>query len=183
MFDLIVRGGRVLDPSQDLDAVTDIGIVGSRIVAVGDDLVQQGVRGSVVDATGLLVTSGWVDLHTHVYWGVAPLGVEPDSHCLFRGVTTAVDAGTSGASTFPGFKRYVIDVSATRIVAMLNISMIGMTSDHGARPDAIGELEDIRLAAVDRAIEIARDYAETITGIKVRLSTAQTGLDPERARQ
>ena len=91
--------------------------------------------------------------------------------------------GPAGASTFPGFKRYVIDVSATRVVAMLNISMIGMASDHGARQDAIGELEDIRLAAVDRAVEIARDYAEVITGIKVRLSTGQTGNDPERARE
>src|SRR6266849_9561510 len=165
MFDLIVRGGRVLDPSQDLDAVTDIGIVGSRIVAVGDDLVQQGVRGSVVDATGLLVTAGWVDLHTHVYWGVAPLGVEADSNCLRRGVTTAVDAGSSGASTFPGFKRYVIDVSVTRVLAMLHLSAIGMARDDGFGAAAIGELEDIRWANVDSAIAVARAYADVITGV------------------
>jgi len=182
MFDVIVRGGRVVDPSQDLDTIADVAIRGQRIAAVGVDLVNLGVRGEVVDARGLLVTPGWVDLHTHVYWGGAPLGIEADPHCIRRGVTTAVDAGTAGASTFPGFKRYVIDVSATRVVAMLNISMIGMASDQGARPDAIGELEDIRLAAVDRAVEIARDYAEVITGIKVRLSAAQTGQDPERAR-
>src|SRR5215470_13608866 len=181
MFDVLVRGGRVIDPSQDLDVIADVGIRGQRIAAIGADLVNLGVRADVVDARGLVVTPGWVDLHTHVYWGGAPLGVEPDPYCLNRGVTTAVDAGTSGASTFPGFKRYVIDVSATRIVAMLNISMIGMTPDQGARADAIGELEDIRLAAVDRAVEIARDYAEVITGIKVRLSTAQTGRDPARA--
>src|SRR5713226_3026654 len=138
MFDLIVRGGRVLDPSQDLDAVTDIGIVGSRIVAIGDDLVQQGVRGSVVDATGLLVTPGWVDLHTHVYWGVAPLGVEADAHCLRRGVTTAVDAGSAGASTFPGFKRYVIDMSATRFFAMLHLSALGMAHDPSFGDEVIG---------------------------------------------
>ena len=183
MFDVIVRGGRVIDPSQELDTIADVAIRGQRIAAIGVDLVKLGVRGEVVDARGLLVTPGWVDLHTHVYWGGAPLGIEADPHCVRRGVTTAVDAGTAGASTFPGFKRYVIDVSATRVVAMLNISMIGMASDQGARPDAIGELEDIRLAAVDRAVEIARDYAEVITGIKVRLSTAQTGNDPERARE
>jgi dihydroorotase len=173
MFDVIVRGGRVVDPSQDLDTIADVDIRGQRIAAVGADLVSLGARGQVVDARGLLVTPGWVDLHTHVYWGGAPLGVEPDPFCLRRGVTTAVDAGTSGASTFPGFKRYVIDVSATRIVAMLNISMIGMTPVNGALAGAIGELEDIRLAAVDRAVEIARDYAEVITGVKVRLSAAQ----------
>jgi dihydroorotase len=183
MFDVIVRGGRVVDPGQNLDTIADVGIRGQRIAAIGRDLVGIGVRGDVVDARGLLVTPGWVDLHTHVYWGGAPLGVEPDPYCLHRGVTTAVDAGTSGASTFPGFKRYVIDVSATRIVAMLNISMIGMTPDRGAFADAIGELEDIRLAAVDRAIEVARDYADVITGIKVRLSVAQTGHDAERARE
>jgi len=181
MFDAIVRGGRVVDPSQDLDTIADVAIRGQRIAAIGADLTSRGVRGDVLDARGLIVTPGWVDLHTHVYWGGAPLGIEPDPYCLRRGVTTAVDAGTSGAATFPGFKRYVIDVSATRIVAMLNISMIGMTSDRGAHPDAIGELEDIRLAAVDRAVEVARDYAEVITGIKVRLSTAQTGADPARA--
>src|SRR5712692_10443599 len=95
MFDLIVRGGRVIDPSQNLDAVTDVGVVGSRIAAVGPNLAPQGVRGAVVDAGGLLVTPGWVDLHTHVYWGVAPLGVEADPNCLRRGVTTAVDAGSA----------------------------------------------------------------------------------------
>jgi dihydroorotase len=183
MFDVIVRGGRVIDPSQELDTTADVAIRGQRIAAVGADLVKLGVRGEVVDARGLLVTPGWVDLHTHVYWGGAPLGIEADPHCIRRGVTTAVDAGTAGASTFPGFKRYVIDVAATRVVAMLNISMIGLASDQGARQDAIGELEDIRLAAVDRAVEIARDFAEVITGIKVRLSTAQTGNDPERARE
>src|SRR5262252_8705712 len=183
MFDVIVRGGRVIDPSQDLDTIADVAIRGQRIAAIGADLVNLGVRGEVVDARGLLVTPGWIDLHTHVYWGGAPLGIEADPHCVRRGVTTAVDAGTAGASTFPGFRRYVIDVSATRVVAMLNISMIGMASDQGARPDAIGELEDIRLAAVDRAVAIARDYAEVISGIKVRLSTAQTGSDPERARE
>jgi dihydroorotase len=183
MFDLIVRGGRVLDPSQDLDAVTDIGIVGSRIMAIGDDLAQQGLRGSVVDATGLLVTPGWVDLHTHVYWGVAPLGVDADSHCLQRGVTTAVDAGSAGASTFPGFKRYVIDVSATRIVAMLHLSTLGMARDDTFGAEAIGELEDIRWANVERALSVARAYADVISGIKIRISQQHVGRDAERTRE
>src|SRR5262249_50729382 len=96
MFDVLVRGGRVLDPAQNLDTVADVGIVGPRIAAIGTDIARRGVRREVVDAAGLLVTPGWVDLHTHVYWGVAPLGVEPDPNCLHRGVTTAVDAGSSG---------------------------------------------------------------------------------------
>jgi dihydroorotase len=183
MFDVVVRGGRVLDPSQELDRVADVGIRGGRIAEIGPDLLSQGVHGDVVDARGLLVTPGWVDLHTHLFWGGAPLGIEPDPHCLQRGVTTAVDAGSAGASTFPAFKRYMIDVAATRIVAMLNISMVGMATDQGASPEAFGELEDIRLARVDRAVEVARDYAEVITGIKVRLGRANTGPDPERVRE
>ena len=183
MFDLIVRGGRIVDPSQNLDTVTDIGITGPRVSAIGPDLTRQGVRGAVIDARGLLVTPGWIDLHTHVYWGVAPLGVEADPHCLQRGVTTAVDAGSSGASTFPGFKRYVIDVAATRVVAMLHLSMIGMARDDTAGDEAIGELEELRWANVDLALDVARNYAEAITGIKIRLSTAHVGADAGHARE
>ena len=183
MFDLIVRGGRVIDPAQDLDSVVDVGIIGRRIASIGQDLIKAGVREGVVDASGLLVTPGWVDLHTHVYWGVAPLGVDADAHCLRRGVTTAVDAGSAGASTFPGFKRYVIDVAATRVVAMLHLSSIGMARDDSLGGEAIGELEDIRWASVERALEVARAFAEVITGIKVRLSAQHVGGDPDQTRE
>jgi dihydroorotase len=183
MFDVIVRGGRVLDPAQGIDATLEIGIIGPRIAALGPDLHGRGVRREVIDATGLLVTPGLVDLHTHVYWGVAPLGVEPDPTCLARGVTTAVDAGSAGASTFPAFHRYVIEVSATRIVAMLNISTIGMARDDAVGDEAIGELEEIRWANVDRAIDVARAYADAIVGIKVRLGPGQVGPDPDQARE
>jgi dihydroorotase len=183
MFDTIVRGGRVIDPSQALDSVTDIGLIGPRVAAIGSDLLAQGARTAVFDAGGLIVTPGWVDLHTHVYWGVAPLGVDADEHCLRRGVTTAVDAGSAGASTFPGFKRYLIDVSATRILAMLHLSAIGMMRDDTFGTEAIGELEDIRWANVDRALEVARAYSDVITGIKVRISEQHVGPDADRTRE
>jgi dihydroorotase len=182
VFDLIVRGGRVIDPSQNLDAVADVGVIGPRIAALGANLAEHGVRGEVVDASGLVVTPGWVDLHTHVFWGVAPLGVDADSNCLRRGVTTAVDAGSSGASTFPGFKRYVIDVSLTRVVAMLHLSVIGMARDDGFG-DGIGELEDIRWANVESALSIARAFADVITGIKIRISQEHVGQDADRTRE
>jgi dihydroorotase len=183
MFDTIVRGGRVIDPSRDLDQVTDVGLIGTRVAAIGDDLLTLGVRGTLVDARGLVVTPGWVDLHTHVYWGVAPLGVDADTHCIRRGVTTAVDAGSAGASTFAGFKRYVIDVSVTRVLAMLHLSAIGMMRDDTFGAEAIGELEDIRWANVERAIDVARAYADVITGIKVRISQEHVGRDAERTRE
>jgi len=183
VFDLIVRGGRVIDPAQNLDSLTDVGVTGPRIAAVDSDLVRQGVRGEVVDASGLVVTPGWVDMHTHVYWGVAPLGVEADPNCVQRGVTTAVDAGSSGASTFPGFKRYVIDVSVTRVLAMLHLSAIGMARDDGFGAEAIGELEDIRWANVDSAIAVARAFADVITGVKIRISEECVGRDAEHTRE
>ena len=181
-FDLVVQNGRVIDPSQDLDAVCDIGIIGPSISALGQNLAVDGVRTGVIDASGLIVTPGMIDLHTHVYWGVAPLGVEADPNCLARGVTTAVDAGSSGAATFPGFRRYVIDVSATRIVAMLHISSIGMAREDGG-PEPVGELEDIRWAHVGRAVDIARAHADVIMGIKVRLQSEMAGSDPDQIRE
>lgn len=182
MYDLVVRGGRVIDPAQGLDAMLDVAIEGQRIAALAPDLTSGGTR-AVLDAAGLLVTPGMVDLHTHVFWGVPPLGVEPDPHCLARGVTTAVDAGSAGAATFPAFRRYIIDVSATRIVAMLHISSIGMARDDGSPGEAVGELEDIRWARVDRAIDVARAHADVIVGIKVRLSTPMVGPDPGQCRE
>lgn len=181
MHDLVIRGGRVVDPSQGIDAELDVAIEGPKVVALGKDLAAGGSR-AVLEAAGRIVTPGLVDLHTHVYWGVAPLGIEADPHCLMRGVTTAVDAGSAGASTFGGFRRYVIDVSATRIMAMLNISTIGMARDDRAG-EPIGELEEIRWANVDRAVQVARAHADLIVGIKVRLGEGQVGRDGERCRE
>jgi dihydroorotase len=181
MHDLVIHGGRVVDPSQGLDAELDVAIDGTHVVAVGRDLAAGGTR-ALVEAAGQIVTPGLVDLHTHVFWGVAPLGVEADPHCLSRGVTTAIDAGSAGASTFGGFRRYVIDVSATRILAMLNISTIGMARDDRA-DEPIGELEEIRWANVDRAVQVARAHADLIVGIKVRLGEGQVGRDAERCRE
>lgn len=126
---------------------------------------------------------GPVDLHTHSYWGVPPLSIEPDPHLLHRGVTTAVDAGSAGASTFPGFRRYVIDVAATRILAFLNISQIGMAQDRGPAGHIVGELEDLRWARVDRAIEVALAHPDVVVGIKVRLSRPIVGPDPAACRE
>jgi dihydroorotase len=181
MSDLVIRGGRVVDPSQGLDAISDVVIAGSRVAAVGPALpTDPSTR--VVDATGLIVTPGLIDLHTHVYWGVPPLGIEPDPSCLARGVTTAVDAGSSGSSTFGGFRRYVIEVSATRILAMLHLSSIGMAREENG-PEAVGELEDIRWARVDRAIDVARANADVIVGIKARVSRPMVGPDPDHCRE
>jgi dihydroorotase len=172
--DVDVVGGRLLDPAQGIDAVGTVSVRRGRIASAGD---LPAVDGNVqrVDAANLLVTPGLVDLHTHLYPGVSHYGIEPDAHCLGRGVTTAVDAGSAGAQTFPGLRRYVIDRSRTSILAFLNIAVEGMISS------LVGELEDIRWASPEQAVARAREHPDVIVGIKVRLGYQMVGEDPAPA--
>ena len=164
MFDLLIKGGSVVDPVGLTTTVSDIGVSGRRVAAIGPGLSEADAA-RLVDARGLLVTPGLVDLHVHVWSGVAELAIDNDPHHLARGATTVVDAGSSGANTFPGFRRYVIEPSLTRTLAFLHISGMGQLDLE------IGELEDIRWARVGRAVEMARANPDTIVGIKLRLST------------
>jgi dihydroorotase len=178
---LDVVGGRVLDPGQGIDAAATVHVAGGIIGGV-DPVPQAGPvprdrdgpadARPAVDATGLLVTPGLVDLHTHLYPGVSHYGIEPDTYCAGRGVTTAVDAGSAGAQTFPGLRRYVIERSRTRILAFLNIAVQGMISS------LVGELEDIRWGSPEQAIARARENPDLIVGIKVRLGYQMVGNDP-----
>ncbi len=113
MTDLVLAGGRVVDPARGIDGRLDISVTGGRLAGPGAD----GLAAETVDASGLVLVPGLVDLHTHLYEGVSHYGIDPDANCLRRGVTTAVDAGSSGAQTFPGFRRYVIERAQTRTPA------------------------------------------------------------------
>lgn len=144
-YDLVLKGGTVVDPAQSLHSRADIAFLDGIVAAVGDALPTANAR-EVVDCEGQLVVPGLIDLHVHVFPGVSHYGIEPDPHCIAHGVTTAVDAGSAGADTFPGFRKYVIDVSATTLFAQLNISSQGMLNGE------IGELQDIRFANVERAL-------------------------------
>ena len=126
----------------------------------------------MVDVSGLIVTPGLIDLHTHLYDGVSHYGVDADTYCLRRGVTTAVDAGSSGAQTFPGLRRYIIERAETRILAFLNIAVEGMITS------LVGELEDIRWGSAEQAIARAQANPDLIVGIKVRLGYQMVGDDP-----
>ena len=142
MYDLLIRGGTVVDPSQGLHAVRDVGLRNGKVAAV-EASISAGEAGEVVDASGLIVAPGLLDLHVHVFWGVSHFGIDPDMTSLAKGATTIVDAGSAGAATFPAFRRYVIGPSDTRIYSLLNISAMGMIDM------AVGELEDLRWAMVD----------------------------------
>jgi dihydroorotase len=177
---LTIAGGRLLDPGQGIDAPGSVEVTGGAIAAVrtggaaGSD-ARRADAGQTIDASGLIVTPGLIDLHTHLYVGVSHYGIDPDTHCLGRGVTTAVDAGSSGAQTFPGLRRYVIAQSRTRIYAFLHIAVQGMITS------LLGELEDLRWASVAQAVERARQHPDVIIGIKVRLGYQMVGDDPRPA--
>jgi len=118
-YDLLVRGGRVIDPAQPISRDLDVAITGGRIVRPDSSIPPAAAR-HVLDARLKIVTPGLIDIHVHVYDGVAPLAVPADPNCIAKGVTTAVDAGSAGAHTLPGFRKYVINVVETRVYALLN---------------------------------------------------------------
>jgi dihydroorotase len=166
-FDVVVAGGTVIDPANGVHATLDVGISGGRIAAVAPGLGSK--ARSVIDASGSYVIPGLVDLHVHVYWGVADLSVEADPTCLGRGATTVVDAGSSGANTFAGFKRYVVEPARGRILAFLNISAMGQIDP------VWGELHDLRYVEPERAAMVARANPDVIVGFKVRISEMLAG--------
>lgn len=162
-YDLIVKNGVLIDPSQNINDRRDIAFSDGKVASIETE-ISGNLANDVIDATGAIVTPGLVDLHVHVYWGVGHYGIDPDSTQIAKGVTTAVDAGSAGAWTFPAFRKYVMDRSSTRIFALLNISSMGMISPK------IGELEDLRWADVDDAVRVGQANPDHILGIKVRLS-------------
>ena len=161
--DLLIKGGRVVDPSQRLNAPKDVALSGGKVAAVEDSIPAAHAR-EVLDASGLIVTPGLIDLHVHAYWGACTYGLEPDVSNLALGVTTALDAGSAGALTFRGFRKHNLERAQTRLFALLNISAMGIVS-----PD-IGEVEDLRWADVGLAIECGLANKRYVKGVKARLS-------------
>ncbi len=167
-YDIVIKNGTVIDPSQGLHARRDIAIAGGRIAALAEYIPDKDAH-DVIEAHGLIVTPGLVDMHVHVWWGVAHLAVEADPACLARGATTVVDAGSAGANTIAGFRRYVMEQVDTRVLAFLHISGMGQLDND------IGELQDIRWARVKQAVEAGRLHERNIVGIKVRLTDVIAG--------
>ena len=166
-YDLLVKGGRVVDPSQGLSAERDVAIAGNKVVKVAENIAET-EAGRVLDARGKIVTPGLIDVHVHVYDGVAPLGIPADPNCIAKGVTTVVDAGSSGAHTFPGLRKYVINVVDTRVFALLNISVVGQSTLSPDNP--WGELIDIRYANPKLAIKTIEQNRDVILGLKIRMT-------------
>jgi dihydroorotase len=171
-FDLVLRGGRVVDPSQKLDAVADVAFAGGKVAMVGNALkVDPGTE--VRDVSGYIVTPGLIDLHTHVYWGGTSLGIDAEEFCRTSGVTTAIDTGSAGPGNFAGFRKHVIEPSQVRILAYLHVSHAGIYGfSHRVM---VGESEEIRLMNPIDAVQVADANRDLIVGIKVRVGRTSSG--------
>jgi dihydroorotase len=166
MYDIVLTGGRVVDPSQGLDAVTDVAFAGGKVAAVGKGLAAKGAK-ETRDVKGRIVTPGLIDIHAHVYWGATYLSVEAERVARASGTTTFVDAGTAGAGTFHGFRKLIIERCPLRIVAFLNISHAGI---FGYGPGfMVGETAELRLLHPGACVKIGRENADIVVGVKVRL--------------
>lgn len=168
MYDLVLRGGRVLDPGRGLDARLEIGIREGRIAAIEPALDPGAAR--VIELKDELVVPGLIDLHVHVVQGAATPGLNeiaapPDLAGVQSGVTTLVDAGTTGAWNFGVFPRYVVGSARTRLLCMLNVGKLGMPGQALRKPE-IYTPDDVDL---DATVEVASRFSELIPAVKLRL--------------
>lgn len=176
-IDLILKGGRVIDPASGLDAIRDVAVRGDRIAQIGDNLDI--ATASEIDCSGLLVTPGLIDLHTHVYWGGTSIGVDPDAHADKSACTTLVDAGTAGPGNMAGFVKHVIEPARVRVVPFLNLSFAGIFAF--SETVMVGECTDLDLLNPEAALAAAREFGEHVAGIKVRIglhASGSMGIEP-----
>jgi len=173
-FDLVLRGGRIIDPGTERDEVTDIAFRDGKVAAIGAEAVAG--RGRVerrVD--GCIVTAGQIDLHAHVYWGGTSLGIDADELARRSGTTTWLDVGSAGPGNFLGFRKHVIEKSETRILAYLHLSFAGIFGfSNGVM---VGEAEDLRLLDPVVCARVAKEHSDLIKGIKVRVGANTSGAN------
>lgn len=166
MYDLLLRGGGVLDPSSGRKGPMDIAFAGGRVAAIEGGIAPS-MATRVVPAEGLTVTPGLIDIHAHAFAGVG-ISVSADTHCLQRGSTTVVDAGSAGSKLFGAFAHVASD-SRARLLAWLNLSTIGQVDIR------VGELLCLLHADPDDAVAVARTHPDLIVGFKARLSSDVVG--------
>ena len=164
-YDLVLKHGHVIDPKNQLSAIRDVAISQGKIAAVSENIPSSEARKSI-DVSSLYVTPGLVDMHTHVFAGsmgreyTGESCVRPDGFTFRSGVTTVVDAGSSGWRNFGEFRDQIITRSQTRVLAMLNIVGSGM----GGRPDVEQNTKDME---PQRTAEVAKRHSDVVVGIKV----------------
>ena len=163
---IVIKGGHVIDPKNNINEVMDVAIQDGKISKVAKN-IDASKAAQVVDAKGLYVTPGLIDPHVHVFYGTDPdrsysngtLAIVPDGFTFRNGVTTVVDAGSSGWRSFPLFKKQVIDISQTRVLAFINIVGEGMRG--GGYEQDTNDM-DGKLSGMT-----AKRYHDYVVGIKV----------------
>jgi len=168
-YDILIKGGHVIDPKNSINAVMDVAILGGKIAQVAKNIAASSGK-EVIDATGLYITPGIIDIHGHVFAGTSQEGglsdgfsaLPPDGFTFRVGVTTIVDAGGAGADSFAKFKKNVIDNSQTRVLSFLNISSAGMVGDEYSVYQ-----QDLKYFDASLAAKTAKEYKDYIVGIKV----------------
>jgi dihydroorotase len=171
-YDLILRGGHVIDPSQRIDGIMDVAFKSGKAAAVAPNL-KAGPDTEIRDVSGHYVAPGLIDMHTHVYWGGTSLGIDPDAFCRASGVTTSVDTGSAGPGNWLGFRKHVIERCEARVLAYLHVSFAGIYGF--SKTVMVGESEDVRLMAPAECAEVAAANRDLIVGIKVRVGRHSSG--------
>jgi dihydroorotase len=169
-YDLLLQGGEVLDPSQNLYQRCDVAFHQGCVAALAPHLPIEAAQ-EVIDVSGHLVTPGLIDIHGHFFYRGWPGAVDPDVACLPAGVTTAVDAGSTGWGNYPALREYILRPARTRLYAFVHLCATGLTS----LTARIGELQDLAFAQVDQAIRCIADNPEHVLGVKVRIDHRATG--------
>lgn len=179
MWDLLIRGGRVIDPANRIDGPADVAVRAGAIDAVAPHLPREQALNRV-DADDLVVLPGLVDLHTHVWHGGGYWGTDLEGLAWRTGVTTWVDAGSAGCYTLDGLQRHVADRTSLRVVALLNVSALGLVAETGEHRI----LDHLDVAA---SADVAARHGELVRGVKARIdarTVGENGLEPlRRARR
>ncbi|MEA9603322.1 amidohydrolase/deacetylase family metallohydrolase [Polynucleobacter sp. JS-JIR-II-c23] len=174
-YDLIITGGRVIDPSQKFDQIADIGIRNQKIVEIKPQLTKKSAQ--TINASGKIITPGLIDLHAHCYPQASAIGLPADELVYLTGTTTFVDAGDAGANNFSAFKHYIAAQARSRMYAFLHISSIGLAGF------PVGEMKNLEYANIDLAARTLNENSDILLGIKVRESldvVGENGIEPLR---
>lgn len=174
-YDLIITGGRVIDPSQKFDQIADIGIRNQKIVEIKTQLTKKSAQ--TINASGKIITPGLIDLHAHCYPQASAIGLPADELVYLTGTTTFVDAGDAGANNFSAFKHYIAAQARSRMYAFLHISSIGLAGF------PVGEMKNMEYANIDLAARTLNENPDILLGIKVRESldvVGENGIEPLR---
>jgi dihydroorotase len=166
-YDLLIKGGEVVDPGGGHEGLLDVAIARGRVAAV-DRHIPEDSAFRTIDAAGSLVLPGLVDLHTHTFHGFSFWGVDPDPIASRSGVTTWNDAGTPGAMTIDGFRRHIVGETDVRVTTYINIANIGLVGENYETANLEYCDGEILRRAVDR-------HRDLVLGIKVRIGTPTVG--------